>query len=321
VLTTVEYVQGMPGMLNPAIAPTPWLNQLIGAASAAIETYLKRNIELRSFTEYFSGRNTLEIMFRQFPVWVGSTTIAAASNGQVLPQATINVASVVGFDPGTNNDPTVEKPSCAVQTGINSYTVVRYTGVQTSPPAFTGCTGGTGTLSSATNLNAVFSPVIFFDMNGFAGQNPGGFPESTILRLGSQYMVQVDKTERDGGQKSLRGLARRTGSAGSAFIGFYPENFYSGKLSAYKEPAWTRGNGNYKLLYSAGYWPIPFDLQYAAALLVAYMVRIMPYGYPLQSETLGAYSYTIASMLKGIPEIGSLTRTLAPYREAAWGYP
>ena len=321
-LTTVEYVQGMPGMLNPAIAPTPWLNQLIGAASQVIETYLKRNIELRAYQEYYSGRNTLDIMFRNFPVFIGSTTVAPASSGLALPQATIFVNSVLGFNPGTNNDLTVLPPSFAVQTGINAYTVVQYTGTQTTPaPAFTGCTGGTGTLSSANTLNAVFSPIIFFDMQGFSGQNPGGFPESTILRMGSQFMVAADKEERDGSQKSSRGLARRTGSAGSAFIGFYPENFYSGKLSAYREPAWTRGNGNYKLLYSAGYWPVPFDLQYAAALLVAYMVRIMPYGYPLQSETLGAYSYTIASMLKGIPEIGSLARTLAPYRESAWGYP
>lgn len=314
-LTTVEAIQAMPGLLNQAIAPTPWVNQLIGGASKAITTYLKRDIELQAYTEYYDGTNQRDIICRQFPVWAGQAHVAAGSNGAVLPQATINVDSTAGFNPGTNNVTTAHAPALAIQTGVNSFTVVHYTG--TTATTFTGCTGGTGTLSSSAGRNKVFAPIVFFDQGGFSGQAENAFGDGTIMTMGSNFMVQTDS----GGTQSHRGLLRRTGGAASAFIGFYPENFYSGKLSAYREPAWPRGNGNIKVMYSAGYWPIPFDIQYACGLLVAYMIRTMPYGYPLQSETLGAYSYTVMQLMRGIPELGSLFRTLAPYRETSWGAP
>lgn len=65
-----------------------------------------------------------------------STTIASASNGQVLPQATINVASTTGFlSAGT------------LQIGADQVT---YTGKTAT--AFTGCSGGTGTLSTGQTV-------------------------------------------------------------------------------------------------------------------------------------------------------------------------
>lgn len=71
------------------------------------------------------------------------TTIAVASNGQALPQATINVASTSGF-------PT--SGTIFVVTNLGSQTVT-YTG--TTATTFTGCTGGTGTMSTG---GAVTSP-------------------------------------------------------------------------------------------------------------------------------------------------------------------
>lgn len=69
-------------------------------------------------------------------VTVVSTTIAAGSNGAVLPQTTINVVSTSGF------------PSSGI-VNITSSTgsqVISYTGI--TGTSFTGCTGGTGTLST-----------------------------------------------------------------------------------------------------------------------------------------------------------------------------
>jgi len=66
-----------------------------------------------------------------------NTTIAVGSNGAILPQGTINVASTTGFPTsGTIN----------VATTSNVLQVVTYTG--TTPTSFTGCTGGTGTMST-----------------------------------------------------------------------------------------------------------------------------------------------------------------------------
>lgn len=66
-----------------------------------------------------------------------STTIAAGSNGQSLPQATINVASTANF-------PT--SGTVAVVTGAGTQ-LVSYTGVA-GGNQFTGCTGGTGAMST-----------------------------------------------------------------------------------------------------------------------------------------------------------------------------
>lgn len=302
-------------MLNLASVPTAFINQLIGAADAAIKTYLKRDPELRAYVEYYNGNATPNLIVRQFPVLSARTTIAAGSDGATLPQSTIYVESTEGFDTGTGADPDAEKPAIAVQTGTSTWTTVRYTGVTAT--SFTGCTGGTGTLSTTSGANGVATPVLFFDQQGYYGQNPNGFGSGTQLSPFTQYMVKLDK----GGRSSYQGLIQKVGGAGAGFWGFYyPENVFSGKLAGYKQPYWPRGDGNIKLMYSAGYaWnKLPQDLVYACSMLAAYMVRIMPSGQPLSSESLGAYSYSILQGSVDIPELGSLPRTLAPYREVSF---
>jgi hypothetical protein len=313
-LTTIESVQLIPGFNNLAAYPVAFLNQLIGAADRAIKTYLKRDIEFRSYTEYYSGSLQQDIILKQYPVWSARTTIAAASNGASLPQATINVVSTTGFPTSAGLEPAFGLPVLTVQTSPSTYTTVTYTGVTST--SFTGCTGGTGTLSTG---NRVGMPVVFFDPGGYYGQTPGGFAAGTQLVPGSQYAAVLDSY----GMKSNQGLLRKIGGAGAGFIGFYPENVWAGKLAAYRLPVWPRGEGNLKVQYSAGYaiGEVPLDLQYAANLLVAYMARNLPSGSPLQSETLGAYSYTIAQGGQAwldVPELGSLARTLAAYREVSW---
>lgn len=69
-----------------------------------------------------------------------TTTIAAGSNGQSLPQATINVASTSAF-PATGSIRIIT--SAGVQT-------VTYTGKTAT--SFTGCAGGTGTMTTGVSL-------------------------------------------------------------------------------------------------------------------------------------------------------------------------
>ncbi len=68
------------------------------------------------------------------------TTIAVASNGAALPQGTINVTSTAGFANSGN---------LKIWTG-SAYTTVAYTG--RTDTTFTGCTGGTGTLSTDSEV-------------------------------------------------------------------------------------------------------------------------------------------------------------------------
>jgi hypothetical protein len=87
---------------------------------------------------------------RPNPINTGTiaTTIALASNGVTLPAPTIFVASVVGF-------PT----SGTVTIGLDT---VKYTGLTQVPPALTGVTGGTHTLSTGEPVVFVFVDYIFY---------------------------------------------------------------------------------------------------------------------------------------------------------------
>jgi hypothetical protein len=75
-----------------------------------------------------------------------STTIAAGSNGASLPQATINVASTTGF-------PT---SGFILVVTSNGAQVVQYTNVS-GGNQFTGCTGGTGTMSTGGAVSSLFT--------------------------------------------------------------------------------------------------------------------------------------------------------------------
>lgn len=75
-----------------------------------------------------------------------TTTIAAGSNGAVLAQATINVASNSGF-------PTSGYLLITGPPGVGVNTIVAYTGKGTN--SFTGCTLGTGTLATGNVVAAV----------------------------------------------------------------------------------------------------------------------------------------------------------------------
>jgi hypothetical protein len=71
-----------------------------------------------------------------------NTTIAVGSNGQTLPQTTINVVSTVGFP---------SSGTIAVVTSSGTVPVT-YTGI--TGTSFTGCSGGTGTMSTGGFVNA-----------------------------------------------------------------------------------------------------------------------------------------------------------------------
>ncbi len=96
------------------------------------------------------------------------TAIAAASNGQTLPQATINVASTTGF------------PASGLiwVTTDAGFQMVKYSG--TTATTFTNCTGGTGTMSSgvsttiAVGSNGIALPTGTINVASTAGFTTSG---------------------------------------------------------------------------------------------------------------------------------------------------
>jgi hypothetical protein len=76
-------------------------------------------------------------------VLVPNTTIDVASDGQILPQATINVLSTNGF-------PTAGTAQVTTSAGVQNVT---FTGI--TPTSLTGCAGGIGTMSTGGAVLAV----------------------------------------------------------------------------------------------------------------------------------------------------------------------
>lgn len=105
----------------------------------------------------------------------GSTTIAVASNGQSLPQSTINVVSTTGF-------PTSGSAYIFTSTGSQ---LVTYTG--TTGTTLTGASGGSGTMSTGNTVNSTSyaGGSLPGNFNGVgttiaAGSNGQSLPQATI---------------------------------------------------------------------------------------------------------------------------------------------
>lgn len=178
---------------------------------------------------------------------------------------------------------------------------------------------------------------VYFDPQGYYGQAPISqnytpFAPNTQLILGQQFALVLDNTPfglnpYNQPVVSNRGIIRMIGGFGTGIYGYgfgwfgYGYGSYGGKLAGTKLPCWPFCYGGIKAVYNAGFDCPPQDIQFAVSLLVAYMVRTMPQGGPLSSESLGNYSYSIAqiALQTNPPELGSVARTLAPHREVSFG--
>lgn len=111
-----------------------------------------------------------------------STTLAASMDTLTLPQATIEVATITGFSSQGKIRVTT---SAGVQT-------VTYTGRSPGPPRFTGCSGGTGTMSTGGAVNSAFEGgTVKID----AGAKDAVGTQSGFIMIGSQYGSGAQQTE------------------------------------------------------------------------------------------------------------------------------
>lgn len=77
-----------------------------------------------------------------------------------------------------------------------------------------------------------------------------------------------------------------------------------------KNTPFYKGVQNYRVTYSAGFTPIPFDLQYTALSLIKEMITVKQSG-GIKQESLGDHSLTFESIVRTSP---MLKDTLDGYR-------
>lgn len=139
--TTIRTATALPAATLPVVSTTPFdtsgsIRVLNTAGVFQTLTYTSKTGGANpTFNGVTGGTGTLPI---GSTVWQTprETTIAAGSNGQVLPQSTINVVSTTNF-PASGQ--------LLVTTSAGQQRVT-YTGVTAT--TFTGCSGGTGTMST-----------------------------------------------------------------------------------------------------------------------------------------------------------------------------
>lgn len=121
------------------------------------------NVTATSFTGCTGGSGSTSVggsLFTSFSPASNYTSIAAGSNGQSLPQTTINVASTTGF------------PSSGYiyVTTSNGFQVVNYTNTS-GGNQFTGCSGGTGTMITGDAIVLAFAPTGTVNVTSSTGTN------------------------------------------------------------------------------------------------------------------------------------------------------
>lgn len=140
-----------------------------GSVTARMSYFLKMMYEFWGFCVY-GGASTGT---PGFGALAGSTTITASSNGQALPQSTINVAATAAA-PASG--------TIFVHTSTGTHAVA-YTGK--TGTTFTGCTGGTGTMSTGNVVNSFAATSVPGNTLGCttliaSGSNGASLPQATI---------------------------------------------------------------------------------------------------------------------------------------------
>jgi hypothetical protein len=150
---------------------------------------------------------------------------------------------------------------------------------------------------------------VWLDNSGYFGTNPlGSFDSTSLLILGTDYTLDLDTD----GVTCKSGILFRLGTVWPVVTRLSR----IARLTPDAGPAY----GNIKVAYTAGYNPIPEDLQVACVLLVNLMKSRIPLGQYIISEKLGAYTY---QLLKSPPskfkdDVLAITSLLAPYLENPW---
>lgn len=127
---------------------------------------------------------------------------------------------------------------------------------------------------------------VYEDFGANYGQAPGAFAASTLLTLGVDYALKVDRPD---GLTSRCGILLRLTGYWVAYL-----TYEGGVINPVKKT----GNGCYQVQYTAGYATVPLDVQQACMMLCAAVKSRSAFGEEYASESRENYNYTLRAHTK-----------------------
>lgn len=245
------------------------LAALITACSGVVENYCRRRFGKQTFTELLHGTGTPYLFVSNPPI----TTVTAVRGG-MLP------ACFVQF-----NDPTNQYQAATVSVTASAVVLVTLINGTTSTHSFSFASYPTfGDLAPAINgvgggwvctLSNQFAQWLVSDL---VVTNPGGLEAPGIVNTPGTWSTRNASVPL---------------SVYWASLPFYRVNNSEGEIFA--PGGFVPGYQNYRVDYVGGFDPIPAEIQYATAQLVALAYATRNSNPLMQSETLDRYTYTKAA--------------------------
>jgi len=151
---------------------------------------------------------------------------------------------------------------------------------------------------------------VYLDASGRFGQNPDGSFDSTttLLVYGTDYVLRTDGCLPGTSTKcSYCGILERVGTVWSAKTAYTPGQLIGDMIS---------GQGNIKVVYTAGFPTVPYDVRMAVCQIAAFIRRQADKGVSVNSESLGGYSYSVGQQAVNgqTPEMGGVRKTVLDYK-------
>jgi hypothetical protein len=156
---------------------------------------------------------------------------------------------------------------------------------------------------------------VYLDSAGYWGQGSGAFASTTALTAGSDYALRIDEPE---ASRSKSGILVWLG--GSAESSGWPSWRSTGLLTpGIVQSGWPVGQGNIKLVYTAGFADIPDQVELATYILAQGLVAATDNNsFQDVGESLGPYRLEKAQLQYYARELIGFKDALVRYREVSW---
>jgi hypothetical protein len=260
------------------------LSQLINSASKAVQRYCRRDFVQAAYDELYNGNGNRRLHLRQYP-------IVSVQSVRYRPVTVLKVINTL-----------VNTPQARVtvtSTGLTLLTVTSGT-----PTTLTVPFAGNPTIVAVQNaINALG--------NGWNAQGTGydqwpaadlRSPQGALTAAGQNAELKLHTYELAGYQ-----IDERRGWLLRAIPYTDPELLHPEDL------VWPVGINNFRVQYTAGYAPVPEDVQEAAAQLVAMLFKDLGRNQNLVSENLTGAAYrALTDTDNQLPR--SIRVLLQPYR-------
>lgn len=146
---------------------------------------------------------------------------------------------------------------------------------------------------------------VHLDQRGYFGADVNAFDSTAELFEGTDWALVKD------GSQAKSGMIVRIPGVWLE----YPSRRETFRLTRDLVP----NHGNIKVVYTAGYTTIPFDIKMAAAQIIIKSKQYLTVGGPLKSERLGDHSYEVMrSFFMTAPDLGTVRQILSNYKDVGW---